>query len=138
MPMFMVFPTGNSTRYNFEATAVASQLSEDFVCDIRDLEKLRCHIETIQPEFIFHLAAQPIVTEAYLNPIQTFSTNALGTLNILEALKGLEAVTCVLITSDKVYENHEWIWGYRENDALGAKIHTALQNQWLKLNPLIF
>ena len=106
---------------NFEATAVASRLSEDIICDIRDLEMLRSHIERIQPEFVFHLAAQPIVTEAYLNPIETFSTNALGTLHILEALKGLEAVTCILITSDKVYENNEWIWGYRENDALGGK-----------------
>ena len=106
---------------NFEATAFASRLSEDIICDIRDLEILRDHVERIQPQFIFHLAAQPIVTEAYLNPIQTFSTNALGTLNILEALRGLEAVTCILITSDKVYENNEWIWGYRENDALGGK-----------------
>lgn len=90
--------------------------------DIRDLNDCKNLISDVLPDFIFHLAAQPIVLDSYKYPHTTFMTNALGTLNILEALR-LHENKCVaiMITSDKCYENIEQIWGYRENDRLGGK-----------------
>lgn len=79
-------------------------------------------ISKIKPEFVFHLAAQAIVSESYKNPIQTFETNALGTANILDGLRlSNHECTALIITSDKSYKNKEWIWGYRETDELGGK-----------------
>ena len=76
----------------------------------------------VQPDFVFHLAAQPIVSVSYDDPIETFETNTLGTANILEALRFVSnPCSAVIITSDKCYDNVEWIWGYREQDALGGK-----------------
>ena len=89
--------------------------------DIRDFEKLNAIIKIIEPDFIFHLAAQPLVGEAYNNPIKTYETNFIGTLNVLESLRNLEKkCTAILITSDKCYENKEWIWGYKETDDIGG------------------
>ena len=89
--------------------------------DIRNLEKLKNLIDDCKPDFVFHLAAQSLVRKSYLNPIETWSTNLVGTLNILESLRILKKkCTCVLITSDKCYLNNEWIWGYRETDKLGG------------------
>ena len=90
--------------------------------DIRDLTSVSEIIQTEQPDFIFHLAAQAIVSTSYTNPVDTMSTNVMGTLNILEALRTFEhECIAVLITSDKCYDNVEWVWGYRETDALGGK-----------------
>ncbi len=89
--------------------------------DIRDSEKLQNVIHQHKPEIIFHLAAQPLVRASYKNPVETFSTNIMGTINLLEACKdvpGLKAV--VIVTSDKCYENKEWLRAYRENDPLGG------------------
>ena len=89
--------------------------------DIRDLEKLKEVIENYKPDFVFHLAAQAIVRKSYINPIETWSTNLIGTINLLESLRYLKKkCSCVLITSDKCYANKEWIWGYRESDQLGG------------------
>ena len=89
--------------------------------DIGDKDLLQKSLLDFKPDIIFHLAAQPLVRESYKNPIYTFSTNALGTLNVLECARSVESVKAiVVITTDKVYENKEWIWGYRENDALGG------------------
>lgn len=94
---------------------------DDKRIDICDLELLKSAIVNVQPDFLFHLAAQPLVRESYENPIQTYSSNIMGTLNILEALRELNNnCSAVLITSDKCYDNVEWEWGYRENDALGG------------------
>ncbi len=87
--------------------------------DIRDLNKLGFVFEQYKPEIIFHLAAQPIVREGYKNPVQTFETNIMGTVNVLECVQQTECVKSLLnITTDKVYRNNEWTWGYRENDEL--------------------
>lgn len=90
--------------------------------DVGDAEKVSRSISEIRPEYVFHLAAQSLVRKSYEHPSKTFITNATGTLNLLEAIRNYNE-TCVLvaITSDKVYENVEWEWGYRENDRLGGK-----------------
>lgn len=90
--------------------------------DIRDLAAMRDLITREQPDFVFHLAAQAIVSMSYTDPVETITTNVVGTMNILEALRALDRpCVAVLITSDKCYDNVEWVWGYRETDALGGK-----------------
>jgi CDP-glucose 4,6-dehydratase len=88
--------------------------------DIRDLDKLNKTFETYKPDIVFHLAAQPLVRLSYENPIETYETNVMGTLKVLEACKNTSVKAIVNITSDKAYENKEWIWGYRENDPMGG------------------
>jgi CDP-glucose 4,6-dehydratase len=90
--------------------------------DVRDLPAMREIIAREQPDFLFHLAAQAIVSESYTDPVETISTNVVGTMNILEALRtSTRACVAVLITSDKCYDNVEWEWGYKETDGLGGK-----------------
>jgi CDP-glucose 4,6-dehydratase len=90
--------------------------------DIRDLTKIRQLVKEVEPDFFFHLAAQAIVSVSFADPCETVSSNVIGTMNVLEALRGLDApCAAVLITSDKCYENVEWVWGYRESDVLGGK-----------------
>ena len=90
--------------------------------DVRDTAAVRTLIDDLRPDFIFHLAAQPIVLYSYENPLETITTNVVGTTNILEALRTLDfPCTAVMITSDKCYDNVEWLWGYKETDALGGK-----------------
>jgi CDP-glucose 4,6-dehydratase len=88
--------------------------------DIRDLEKLNKTFEEYKPDIVFHLAAQPLVRLSYENPIETYETNVIGTLKVFEACRKANVKAIVNITSDKAYENKEWIWGYRENDPLGG------------------
>ena len=95
--------------------------NETFV-DIRDYSKIREVIAEFSPEIIFHMAAQPIVRYSYTEPVETFTTNILGTLNILEAVRSEKANTTIInITTDKCYENKNWIWPYRENESLGGQ-----------------
>lgn len=90
--------------------------------DIRNKAHLLTVFEEHQPEIVFHLAAQALVLRSFQNPQETFETNALGTVNVLEAIHLTPTVkAAVMVTSDKCYENHEWLWGYRENDTLGGK-----------------
>ena len=87
--------------------------------DIRDLDKLNEVFKEAQPEIVLHLAAQPIVRESYKNPVYTYETNVMGTVNILEAVRQSSSVRSFLnVTTDKVYKNNEWEWGYRETDEL--------------------
>lgn len=89
------------------------------ISDIRDYKTLNDAINQAQPEIIFHLAAQPIVRDSYRNPVYTFETNIMGTVNILECARNCKSVKSVLnVTTDKVYLNREWEWGYRENEML--------------------
>lgn len=91
------------------------------IADIRDYNRLRSYIATNKPDFIFHLAAQSIVLTSYQNPLETIQTNVLGTVNLLEAVRNAKIDThVVVITSDKSYENNEWMYGYREIDRLGG------------------
>jgi len=106
---------------NFEALNLKSQL-KDTRGDIRELENLSNALNSFKPDIVFHLAAQPIVKESYLNPKTTFDVNLGGTVNMLEILRNLNFVkSAVMITSDKCYENVEWEYGYREDDKLGGK-----------------
>ena len=90
--------------------------------DVRDLEKLSKLIKLERPDFIFHLAAQAIVSDSYKSPIDTVTTNIIGTANILESVRDIDfSCIVILVTSDKAYENVEWVWGYRETDPLGGK-----------------
>ena len=89
--------------------------------DIRDYKKLKKVFDDIRPEFVFHLAAQPIVRDSYKNPIYTYETNVMGTVNILECIRNTDSVKSVVnVTTDKVYLNKEWYWGYRENEELNG------------------
>ncbi len=89
--------------------------------DIRDADFLSETILDIQPEFIFHLAAQSLVRESYAEPVVTYATNVMGTVHLLEAIRRCKSVKgVVIVTSDKCYENREWSWGYRESDAMGG------------------
>ncbi|MBB3225850.1 CDP-glucose 4,6-dehydratase [Luteibacter sp. Sphag1AF] len=101
--------------------ALSSKM-ESIEGDICDRPSLNAAVDAFQPDVILHLAAQPLVRKSYREPFETFDTNVMGTLNVLEAARrvaGLAAVVCV--TTDKVYENREWAWPYRENDPLGGK-----------------
>lgn len=92
------------------------------VGDVRDAALVADTLRKFQPEFVFHLAAQALVRSSYDDPVSTFATNVLGSVNLLEAVRHCESVrSLVYITSDKCYENVEWIWGYRENDQLGGR-----------------
>jgi len=95
---------------------------ESYIQDINEFSKTDRIIQKINPEIIFHLAAQPLVRLSYQEPISTLTTNILGTANILESARQLsELKAIVVVTSDKCYENKEWVWGYRENEAMGGK-----------------
>ena len=89
--------------------------------NVNEPNNLRNFILKIKPDFIFHLAAQALVRKSFENPLETFNTNAIGTLNLLDAIREYDKnCVVVIITSDKVYKNQEWPWGYRENDLLGG------------------
>jgi CDP-glucose 4,6-dehydratase len=93
----------------------------DIRVDITDREKFEREIKAFQPEIVFHLAAQPLVRHSYKFPVETIQTNVLGTVYLLDVLKDLDSTESVLvITTDKCYENKEWLWGYRENERLGG------------------
>lgn len=105
---------------HFAAAGLVERI-QDYRLDIRDGTALKSLVQDIQPDFVFHLAAQPLVRRSYADPVETWQTNAMGTINVLEALRGLKnPCVAVLITSDKCYDNVEWVWGYRETDALGG------------------
>ncbi len=88
--------------------------------DIKDQEKLNKVFDMYNPDIVFHLAAQSLVRKSYLNPIETYETNVLGTLKVFEASRKYDVKAIVNITSDKAYENKEWVWGYRESDPMGG------------------
>lgn len=106
---------------NFEILALARRM-DHVQGDVRNKTSLQKTLKKIQPEIVFHLAAQSLVRKSYIDPVLTIETNTLGTLNLLDCLRAQSSVQAVvLITSDKCYENAEWLWGYRENDRLGGK-----------------
>lgn len=110
-----------TTPSMFELCGLADRM-EHYFGDVRDLASLKKVIATTKPRFVFHLAAQPIVSASYTNPLETLSSNVMGTANLLESLRGVDWLcTTIVITSDKCYDNVEWVWGYRESDALGGK-----------------
>lgn len=101
--------------------ARVDQGMKSVVGDIRDSEFLTKVIKQAEPEIVFHLAAQPLVRQSYLDPVSTYSTNIMGTIQLLESVRETPSVRAVInITTDKCYDNKEWMWGYRENDPMGG------------------
>ncbi|HDY7502811.1 CDP-glucose 4,6-dehydratase [Vibrio vulnificus] len=110
-----------SAPSNFEESNISSFI-KDYRIDVCDTEKVKEVICKEQPDFIFHLAAQALVRPSYINPVETMKVNAIGSANVLDALRDYNKdVVILMITSDKAYDNVEWEWGYRETDALGGK-----------------
>lgn len=104
----------------FEDLQLKNQI-ESILGDIRDLPAFEKTLVDFQPEIIFHLAAQSLVRKSYRIPVETYATNVIGTINILEAARSVDSVKAiVVVTTDKVYENKEWHWAYRENERLGG------------------
>jgi CDP-glucose 4,6-dehydratase len=105
----------------FEAACIGTVLASDTRADLADLERLKSVLSTSQPDIVFHLAAQPIVRESYRDPLGTLAANVMGTAHVLEAARNVASVRAlVVITTDKVYENREWVYPYREVDPLGG------------------
>ena len=100
----------------FELVNLKDQVKSEN-CDIRDIKSLNKIFKDFKPEIVFHLAAQPLVGLSYEDPIETYDVNVMGTLYVLEAIRHTESVkSAIMITTDKCYENKEWVWGYREKD----------------------
>jgi CDP-glucose 4,6-dehydratase len=100
---------------------VAQGMASSVVADIRDADSLRDAMREAGPEIVLHFAAQPLVRYSYANPVETYATNVMGTVHMLEAVRAAPSVRAVVnVTTDKCYENREWIWGYRENEAMGG------------------
>ena len=117
----------NVTGYSLEPPTEPNHYSlldlpiSSVIADIKDLNALHRVFARHRPEIVFHLAAQSLVRASYESPVDTFTTNIVGTINVLEACRQCSSVTAVIVvTSDKCYENREWIWGYRESDPMGG------------------
>lgn len=111
-----------ATRPNlFEAAQVAGALHGHYLGDVRDGQALAGALRAAAPEIVYHLAAQPLVRASYRDPVDTWSTNVMGTVQVLEAVRTCPTVRAVIVvTTDKCYDNREWLWGYRECDPLGG------------------
>ncbi|WP_309476977.1 CDP-glucose 4,6-dehydratase [Trinickia acidisoli] len=106
---------------NLFTTARVAQEMTSLIGDIRNLTALTDAVRQARPEIVLHLAAQPLVRYSYEAPVETYSTNVMGTVHLLEAVRACPSVrSCVIVSSDKCYENREWPWGYRENEAMGG------------------
>lgn len=115
------FSLNPPTTPSLYESASVDDLIDSTIGDIRDFEKLHAAIAEFKPEIVFHMAAQPLVRLSYDEPVETYSTNVMGTVHLLEAVKRVGGVKAVVnITSDKCYENREWVWGYREHEAMGG------------------
>lgn len=105
----------------FECANIAGGLTS-IIADVTDLNALSQAVADSEPEIVFHLAAQPLVRTAFFEPVHTFATNVMGTVNLLESVRRPQSVRAVAVfTTDKVYDNREWVWGYRETDRLGGR-----------------
>lgn len=108
-------------RDNFILSGIGQKIKADIRADIRDGQRMKEIFAEYQPEIVFHLAAQPLVRLSYDIPVETYETNVMGTINIMEAIRCTDSVKVgVMITTDKCYENKEQIWGYRENEPMGG------------------
>lgn len=108
----------NTSPSLFALSGIETQM-RSVIGDIRDLDKLKTVFAEVQPEIVLHLAAQPLVRDSYKNPVYTYDTNVMGTVNILECVRLNPCVKSFLnVTTDKVYQNNEWEWGYRETEPL--------------------
>lgn len=109
-------------RPNLFTCAQIEQGLESHLGDIRDQTLVENLLRRFQPDLVFHLAAQPLVRQSYVDPVETYSTNVMGTVSVLEAVRKIpSAKGIVVVTTDKCYENREWLWGYREDEPLGGR-----------------
>jgi CDP-glucose 4,6-dehydratase len=109
-------------RSLYRSAGISSMLEDERMNDLGLDNSLKKFVESIDPDVVFHLAAEAIVAKAHRDPVNAWQTNVVGTLKLMQVLKGLNReCRLVVITSDKCYENNEWVWGYRENDSLGGK-----------------
>ena len=111
----------NTVPNLFEVIKVGSIIDSSLIGDIRDFEALKAALNTAEPEIVIHMAAQPLVRHSYAHPVETYSTNVMGTVHLLESIRSTPSVkSAVVVTTDKCYENKEWVWGYRENEPMGG------------------
>lgn len=109
------------TKPSLFETARIGEGMRSLIADVRDLGSLVAAVTEAQPEVVFHLAAQPLVRKSYRKPVETYATNVMGTVHLLEAVRQTPSVRAVInVTSDKCYENREWLWGYREIEPMGG------------------
>ena len=111
----------NTTPNLFEVLAIDSLIEKSHIADIRDLASLQKTMSEAKPDILIHMAAQPLVRYSYANPVETYATNVMGTVHVLESTRVIDTVRAtVVVTTDKCYENKEWVWGYRENESMGG------------------
>lgn len=111
----------NTTPNLFEVLAIDSQIEKSHIADLRDLITLQKAMSEAKPDIVIHMAAQPLVRYSYANPVETYATNVMGTVHVLESTRVNDSVRAtVVVTTDKCYENKEWVWGYRENEPMGG------------------
>ena len=111
----------NTTPNLFDVLAIDSLIEKSHIADIRDLESLQKAMSEAKPDVVIHMAAQPLVRYSYANPVETYATNVMGTVHVLESTRAIDSVRAtVVVTTDKCYENKEWVWGYRENEPMGG------------------
>ena len=124
------------TEPNMFTLAAIGIVVDDVRGDVRDYAKLEAAMTEFAPDVVFHLAAQPIVRRSYADPVGTYAANVMGTVHVLEAVRKTSSVRAVVcVTTDKCYQNQEWIWPYRENDLLGGYDPVCVQ-QSLRRNCL--
>jgi CDP-glucose 4,6-dehydratase len=105
----------------FSTTGLIIRLAGHTISDIQEASALLSAMQAAQPDIVLHLAAQPLVRYSYIDPVETYAVNVMGTVNLLEAVRKTESVKAVVnVTTDKCYENREWVWPYRENEAMGG------------------
>jgi CDP-glucose 4,6-dehydratase len=111
----------NTTPNLFEVLAIDCLIEKSHIADIRNLEGLQKTMSEAKPDVVIHMAAQPLVRYSYVNPVETYATNVMGTVHVLEGARTIDSVRAtVVVTTDKCYENKEWLWGYRENEPMGG------------------
>jgi CDP-glucose 4,6-dehydratase len=105
----------------FSALNLEDRIASSTIDDIRDADGLKAAMDRVQPDIVFHLAAQPLVRHSYVDPVETYAINVMGTVNLFEAARRVGTVRALVnVTTDKCYENQEWVWPYRENEAMGG------------------
>jgi CDP-glucose 4,6-dehydratase len=116
---YALSPSNNPSLFNI--LRLEQRCTSHTIGDIQDLENFKKTVQTVRPEIAIHMAAQPLVRDSYADPLKTWRTNVMGTANFLEIVRQTESVkSCVVVTTDKCYENNEWVWGYRETDPMGG------------------
>jgi len=111
----------NTTPNLFDVFSINSLIQKSHIADIRDLACLQKAMSEAKPDIVIHMAAQPLVRYSYANPVETYATNVMGTVHVLESTRSIDSVhATVVVTTDKCYQNKEWVWGYRENEPMGG------------------